>query len=100
METCERLSLHPVNECRIFENLERRTWVRDLSFLPIPVPHDDGDNVAYVLSSPEGRAGLVTDLGEPTEELVKHLTGCVVIYSWKQITIQKDYSEIRDILSL
>ena len=48
----------------------------DLSFLPIPVPHDDADNVAYVLSSPEGRAGFVTDLGEPTEELVKHLTGC------------------------
>ena len=76
IETCEKLSLDPVNQCRIFENLERRDIGPDLSILPIPVPHDNADNVAFVLSTSEGRAGFVTDLGEPTEELIKHLSGC------------------------
>tara|TARA_B100002051_G_C16635773_1_gene585823 strand:+ start:141 stop:941 length:801 start_codon:yes stop_codon:yes gene_type:complete len=84
-ETCARLSLDPVNQCRVFESLERRDLGPDLSMLPIPIPHDDAENVAFVLNGPEGRAGFVTDLGESTEELIKHMSGC------KHISVEANY---------
>nr|ADD93045.1 hypothetical protein [uncultured archaeon MedDCM-OCT-S05-C10] len=42
-ETCARLGLDPVNQCRVFESLERRDLGPDLSMLPIPIPHDDAE---------------------------------------------------------
>ena len=60
-----------------FGSLERIHFSPNLSMLAIPVPHDDADNVAVIASNGDGRrAAIVTDLGEPTIELMKHLSGC------------------------
>ena len=57
-----------------------------MSLLPVPVPHDDADNVAVIASNGDGRrAAFVTDLGEPTIELMKHLAGC------EHISIEANY---------
>ena len=61
-----------------------------MSMLPIPVPHDDSDNVAIIASDGRGsRAGIVTDLGEATRDLVKQLSGC------NHISIEANYDHSR-----
>ena len=81
-----RLGLEPISQVRTFEGLERLHISDDLSLLPVPVPHDDADNVAVIASNRDGRrAAIVTDLGEPTIELMKHLSGC------EHISIEANY---------
>jgi phosphoribosyl 1,2-cyclic phosphodiesterase len=88
--TCDRLGLDPVNECRVFESLERVELTPDISVLPVPVPHDDADNVGFIISNGGlGRAAVVTDLGEPTDELIRHLKGC------SHISIEANYDAKR-----
>ena len=86
LETAMRLGLKPIDQVRTFSSLERIQIGPDLSFLPVPVPHDDADNVGLIVSNGEGRrAGIVTDLGESTLELMRHLEGC------QHISIESNY---------
>jgi phosphoribosyl 1,2-cyclic phosphodiesterase len=79
-----------VEECTAFGNLERFQFSSDLSMLPVPVPHDDADNVALIASDRNGdRAAIVTDLGEAPQDLIKHLSGC------KHISIEANYDHHR-----
>ncbi len=77
--TCARLGLDPVNQCRIFDSLDRVQVSSDIAVLPVPVPHDGAENVGFIVSAGGGRAAVVTDLGEPTDELIRHLKGCAHI---------------------
>ena len=86
LETAIKLGIRPIEEVRTFSNLERIQLSSDLSILPVPVPHDDAENVAFIASNGDGRrAAIVTDLGEPTVELMKHLHGC------EHISIEANY---------
>ena len=86
--TCAHLGLDPVNQCRIFESLERVQVAPGLSALPVPVPHDGAENVGFIINSgTDQRAAIVTDLGEPTEELIQHLKGCAHISRSNRITM-------------
>ncbi|MCH2441589.1 MAG: MBL fold metallo-hydrolase [Candidatus Thalassarchaeum sp.] len=86
LETTMRLGLEPISDVRTFEGLERLHISNDLSLLPVPVPHDDADNVAIIASNGDGRrAAIATDLGEATIELMKHLAGC------EHISIEANY---------
>ncbi len=86
LETAIKLGIRPIEEVRTFSNLERIQLSSDLSILPVPVPHDDAENVAFIASNGDGRrAAIVTDLGEPTVELMKHLHGC------EHISIESNY---------
>jgi len=88
--TCAHLGFDPVNQCRIFEALERVQVTADLSVLPVPVPHDKADNVGFIIhSGSQERAAVVTDLGEPTDELIRHLKGCA------HISIESNYDAKR-----
>ena len=88
--TCAKLGFDPVNQCRVFEALERVQIAPDLSVLPVPVPHDGADNVGFIINSrSNGRAAVVTDLGEPTDELIDHLKGC------SHISIESNYDAKR-----
>tara|TARA_B100000959_G_scaffold287401_1_gene371766 strand:- start:3035 stop:3580 length:546 start_codon:yes stop_codon:yes gene_type:complete len=65
------------HDCNIFGSLERIRLGADMSVMPIPVPHDESDNVAILVRDDEGgRAAVVTDLGEATHDLVGHLSRC------------------------
>ena len=80
----------PMSECKTFGGLDRIGISDDLSLLPIPVPHDDADNVAVIATDGDGRrAAIVTDLGESTVELNKHLIGC------SHISIEANYDSKR-----
>ena len=57
----------------------------DLAVLPVPVPHDGSDNVAFVASHGGERAAIITDLGSWTDELVAHVRGC------EHISIESNY---------
>ncbi|GIS43300.1 MAG: MBL fold metallo-hydrolase [Candidatus Poseidoniales archaeon] len=88
--TCAHLGLDPVNQCRIFESLERVQVAPGLSALPVPVPHDGAENVGFIINSgTDQRAAIVTDLGEPTDELIQHLKGCA------HISIESNYDAKR-----
>lgn len=88
--TAANLGLDPVNECTLFEALERVQVTPDIAALPVPVPHDDADNVGFILhNGGDGRAAIVTDLGEPTDELIRHLKGC------QHISIESNYDAKR-----
>jgi phosphoribosyl 1,2-cyclic phosphodiesterase len=52
--------------------------IRDLRFLPFPVPHD-APQVALVFEHRYARAALVTDLGEIPPGLADHLAGCQLV---------------------
>jgi len=79
-ETAIKMGWTPITECRTFGDLERVEISEEISFLPIPIPHDDAENIAIIVSSSDGnRAGFVTDLGEATVELKRHLKGCMHI---------------------
>jgi len=88
--TATKMGWQPISECRTFGHLDRIDISEDLSLLPIPVPHDDADNVAVIATNGDGRrAAIVTDLGEPTVELKKHLSGC------SHISIEANYDHKR-----
>ena len=88
--TASRMGWDLVEECVTFGNLERVQISADLSMLPVPVPHDDADNVALIASDGNGdRAAIVTDLGEAPQDLIKHLSGC------KHISIEANYDHQR-----
>ena len=85
-ETAIKMGWNPISECRTFADLERLEISDNLSILPIPVPHDDAENIALIVSNGKGiRAGFVTDLGEATVELKRHLKGC------SHISIEANY---------
>jgi|TARA_B110000914_G_scaffold215886_1_gene220247 phosphoribosyl 1,2-cyclic phosphodiesterase len=85
-ETAIKMGWNPISECRTFGNLERLEISEDISILPIPIPHDDAENIALIVSNGDGnRAGFVTDLGEATVELKRHLKGC------SHISIEANY---------
>ncbi len=88
-ETCSQLGLDPVNECRLFEPLERIELGDDLSMLPVPVTHDGADNVGFIANHAGERAGVVTDLGSWNDQLAKHLSDCV------HISIEANYDSNR-----
>ena len=85
LETAIRMGWQPMSEVRTFSDLERIEINRDVSVMPIPVPHDDADNVAFIIFSGGERAAYVTDLGEATDELKRHLKGC------SHISIEANY---------
>jgi phosphoribosyl 1,2-cyclic phosphodiesterase len=88
--TCAHLGLDPVNECRVFESLGRVQITPDLAVLPVPVPHDRAENVGFIISNGGNqRAAIVTDLGEATAELTRHLKGC------SHISIESNYDPKR-----
>lgn len=80
IETAIKMGWNPILDCRTFGNLERININDEISVLPIPIPHDDAENIALIVSNGDGnRAGFVTDLGEATVELKRHLKGCAHI---------------------
>ncbi|MEE2812085.1 MAG: MBL fold metallo-hydrolase [Candidatus Thermoplasmatota archaeon] len=88
--TCAHLGLDPINQCRIFDSLDRVQVTPDIAVLPVPVPHDGAENVGFIVSGGGGeRAAIVTDLGEPTDELIRHLKGCA------HISIEANYDAKR-----
>jgi len=88
--TAARMGWSPLEQCITFGNLERVEFSSKLSMLAIPVPHDDSDNVALIASDRSGdRAAIVTDLGEATNDLLDHLSGC------KHISIEANYDHSR-----
>jgi len=90
LETANRMGWEPMAECRTFEALERLVVSDEISLLPIPVPHDDADNVAVIASNGDGRrAAIVTDLGELTIDLMRHLSGC------SHISIEANYDHAK-----
>ena len=89
LETALRMGWEPVSDVRTFADLDRGGAWRRLGVIPIPVPHDDADNVAFIVSSGGERAAYVTDLGEATEELKSHLKRCA------HISIEANYDGSR-----
>ena len=88
LETASKMGWDSDEECVVFGNLERVQFSTELSMLPIPIPHDDADNVALIASDRNGgRAAIVTDLGEAPRDLIKHLSGC------NHISIEANYDQ-------
>ena len=89
-ETAIRMGWNPITECRTFGDLERIEISKEISVLPIPIPHDDAENIALIVSSNDGnRAGFVTDLGEATVELKRHLKSCM------HVSIEANYDHAK-----
>lgn len=78
-ETCARMGLDPVNECTLFEALERVDFGSELSVLPVSVNHDGADNVGFIASHNGERAAVVSDLGSWNDELARYMSDCVHI---------------------
>ncbi len=94
IETSIRLGWEPINVCKTFNNLDRVQCGDDMSFIAVPIPHDDADNVAIITNTGKNeKAAFITDLGEGTLELQKHLHGC------KHISIEANYDEKRLMMS-
>jgi len=72
-----------------FENLEILEFGTAVRILPVPVPHDGADNVAFIVSYQNERAAIITDLGSWTDELVQHVQGC------EHIAIEANYDDKR-----
>ncbi len=88
--TCAHLGLDPINQCKVFESLDIVQVTSDLAILPVPVPHEGAENVGFIVSGGgSGRAAVVTDLGEATDELIRHLKGCA------HISIEANYDAKR-----
>lgn len=49
--------------------------IKDMEIQTVPVSHDSVDPVAYIVSSGDRRAGVITDLGEYTEDIVQAFSG-------------------------
>lgn len=87
LETAMRMGWQPITEVRTFADLDRVEINHEISVIPIPVPHNDAENVAFIISMNGQRAAYVTDLGEATDELKKHLRGC------SHISIESNYDQ-------
>ena len=75
-------------EAHEFELLERIELGSEISALPIPVPHDSKQNVAFLFSNCDGnRATIATDLDHATDELIQHLRSC------QHISIEANYED-------
>ena len=86
--TAQELDLLPEYTI-FFENLEMLEFNGGVSILPVPVPHDGADNVAFIVSYGGERAAIITDLGSWTDELVQHVQGC------QHIAVESNYDEKR-----
>ena len=53
--------------------------IGDLTIEPFSVPHDSYDPVGFVVGTAELRAGIVTDMGTPTELIRQRLKPCQVL---------------------
>ena len=88
--TARRLGWDSETGCSAFGNLQRVDLGGSLSFVPIPVPHEDSENVAIIASNGKGgRAAIVTDLGEAPADLLGHLKKC------NHISIESNYDHTR-----
>ena len=88
IETSIKMGWEPMEICRTFNNLDRVECGVDLSFIAVPIPHDNADNVAIITNSGKNeKAAFITDLGQSTLELKKHLAGC------KHISIEANYDQ-------
>ena len=88
IETAIKMGWEPISTCRTFNNLDRVECGDEFSFIGVPIPHDKADNVAIITNSGKGeKAALLTDLGEATMELKKHLEGC------RHISIEANYDQ-------
>ena len=88
--TAKKLDVLENPNLELFENLQKIDFGNKLSILPVPVPHQDTDNVGFIISY-EGikRSGIVTDLGSSTTELESYLRGC------EHLSIEANYDERR-----
>ena len=48
----------------------------DLTILPVPLPHDAAEPVAYIISDGKLRLGVITDCGQPTAALARAFADC------------------------
>jgi phosphoribosyl 1,2-cyclic phosphodiesterase len=53
--------------------------IRDVLVEPFTVPHDAYDPVGFLVSSGDTRAGIVTDMGAPTDMIRERLKNCRVV---------------------
>lgn len=67
-----------IDDHREFECSERFCY-RDLEIEPIPLTHDAEMTVGYVISTSQGKIGVVTDLGLATRLVVDRLQQCRVL---------------------
>ncbi|MBL6743351.1 MAG: MBL fold metallo-hydrolase [Candidatus Poseidonia sp.] len=86
--TALELGLNP-ELTKYFNSLDLVKIGDDLTLLPVPVPHDGSDNVAFVASHGGERAAIITDLGSWTDELITHVRGC------EHISIESNYDHQR-----
>lgn len=86
--TALELGLNP-ELTKYFDSLDLVKIGDDLTLLPVPVPHDGSDNVAFVASHGGERAAIITDLGSWTDELITHVRGC------EHISIESNYDHQR-----
>ena len=71
-----------LSERKIFgvEAMEMESFdLGDLRVTPFPVPHDAVETVGFVVEGEGVRAACASDLGHPTLEVGRHLTGCQVV---------------------
>ena len=88
--TANELGVLENTNLKVFENLQKIDFGNKLSVLPVPVPHQDTDNVGFIISYDGIKsAGIVTDLGSSTRELEGYLSGC------EHISIEANYDEKR-----
>ena len=86
--TALELGLNP-ELTNYFDSLDLVKIGDDLTLLPVPVPHDGSDNVAFIASHGGERAAIITDLGSWTDELITHVRGC------EHISIESNYDHHR-----
>ncbi|MBT3641597.1 MAG: MBL fold metallo-hydrolase [Euryarchaeota archaeon] len=88
IETSIKMGWEPMEVCKTFNNLDRVECGVDFSFISVPIPHDNADNVAIITNSGKNeKAAFITDLGESTLELEKYIQGC------KHISIEANYDQ-------
>jgi len=78
IEAVERKWKGPGLHWRVFVTGSPFT-IGDLTVEPFSVPHDSYDPVGFVVQCGPARAGLVTDMGMPTELIRMRLRGCRVV---------------------
>jgi phosphoribosyl 1,2-cyclic phosphodiesterase len=56
-----------------------RIAVGALAVLPVAVPHDSVEPVAFLVEDASGSAGVLTDIGHPTPEVAAAFAGCDIL---------------------